>query len=165
LSQRNASRQASIDLARSLAVARDGKLVVAGLSRKGERIVWAIARYAANGRLDPSFGSGGRVATRFGPLWVTRLALLSATRMSSGVLVRRRTASQFDARGFNVYREQNGDRRRANRGLIKAKRPADRGAAYGFLNWRAAGSTQRYWLQEVTVDGTLRWLGQVTVRR
>jgi uncharacterized delta-60 repeat protein len=57
--------QASVDIGRALAITRDGKPVVAGLSRQGSRYAWALARYRADGRLDPSFGSGGRVLTLF----------------------------------------------------------------------------------------------------
>jgi uncharacterized delta-60 repeat protein len=56
----------SVDLGFALAVGRDGKPVVAGVSRRGSRTVGALARYTASGRLDPGFGVGGRVLTEFG---------------------------------------------------------------------------------------------------
>jgi uncharacterized delta-60 repeat protein len=59
-------RSTSTDLANALAAARDGKLVVAGLSSKGEGD-FALARYTSSGRLDRSFGTGGKVLTSFGP--------------------------------------------------------------------------------------------------
>jgi Domain of unknown function (DUF5122) beta-propeller len=142
------------------AVQADGKIVTAGNSQ-GD---FTLARYTTSGSLDPSFGSGGRVVTAFGPAWGTRLASLSATRASRGVLIRWRTASEFDLRGFNLYREQNGLRRLANRGLIRAK-GAGLAASYAFHDRRATRSTRRYWLQAVTVDSNLRWFGPVTVRR
>ena len=49
-----------------MAVARDGKLVVAGLSRRGSLAGFALARYTADGALDRSFGTGGKVLTSFG---------------------------------------------------------------------------------------------------
>ena len=49
-----------------MAVGRDGKLVVAGLSRQGSRRLWALARYSAAGHLDRRFGAGGKVLTDFG---------------------------------------------------------------------------------------------------
>jgi len=54
----------SRDLAYALAIQRDGRLVVAGRSAYGG---WrfALARYTAGGKLDPSFGSGGKVMTNF----------------------------------------------------------------------------------------------------
>jgi uncharacterized delta-60 repeat protein len=58
----------SIDTAYALAAERDGKLVVAGVSGKpseGRRRM-ALARYTTRGRLDRSFGVGGKVLTSFG---------------------------------------------------------------------------------------------------
>ena len=48
----------------------DGKLVAAGYTYVGGvagRSYFALARYGADGTLDESFGSGGRVTTDFGP--------------------------------------------------------------------------------------------------
>jgi uncharacterized delta-60 repeat protein len=56
------------DEARAVAVQRDGRVVVAGVSRapgKGHGY-FALARYRTDGTLDPSFGAGGRVLTDFG---------------------------------------------------------------------------------------------------
>jgi uncharacterized delta-60 repeat protein len=61
-----------IDAAEALAVQKDGKLVLAGWSGdvfgaprwKGD---FALARYRSDGRLDPTFGNGGKVVTGFGP--------------------------------------------------------------------------------------------------
>jgi uncharacterized delta-60 repeat protein len=46
----------------ALAVQADGKLVTAG----GRNYGFELVRYDADGRLDPSFGDGGRVTTHFG---------------------------------------------------------------------------------------------------
>jgi uncharacterized delta-60 repeat protein len=51
--------------ARAIVVQPDGKIVAAGTSR-GPRSVFAIARYAHDGRLDRAFGSGGHVLTDYG---------------------------------------------------------------------------------------------------
>jgi len=48
--------------AQSVAIQADGKIVVAG--RAGDKL--ALARYLPDGSLDPSFGSGGRVAISVG---------------------------------------------------------------------------------------------------
>jgi uncharacterized delta-60 repeat protein len=45
----------------------DGKLLAAGASSNGSNDDFALARYNPNGSLDTSFGSGGKVATAFGP--------------------------------------------------------------------------------------------------
>lgn len=37
----------------------DGRIVAAGVAKAGGRDVFALARYAPNGALDPSFGAGG----------------------------------------------------------------------------------------------------------
>jgi uncharacterized delta-60 repeat protein len=59
-------RYRSVDEARALAAGRDGKLVVAGISGGAYSGNFALARYTSSGRLDGSFGSGGKVVTSFG---------------------------------------------------------------------------------------------------
>jgi uncharacterized delta-60 repeat protein len=142
------------------AVRSDGSIFAAGSSH-GD---FALARYTNSGDLDPSFGRGGRIVTPFGPVWATKLVSLSARRSKRGVVVRWRTASEFDARGFNVYRNKGAGRRRANGALIRATRHPGHGATYSFRDRRPPRSTRRYWLQEVTVDGSGRWLRQVAVK-
>ena len=54
----------SDDRGQSVAVQSDGKIVVAGYAYGiGNYAVFALARYNANGSLDTSFGSGGKVTT------------------------------------------------------------------------------------------------------
>ena len=51
--------------ANAIAIQPDGKVVVAGQAGvSGDD--FALARYTVDGRLDPSFGSGGEVVTNFG---------------------------------------------------------------------------------------------------
>jgi uncharacterized delta-60 repeat protein len=47
----------------------DRKIVVAGTVGTSPRRDFALARYTSSGRLDSSFGRGGRVMTDFGSLW------------------------------------------------------------------------------------------------
>lgn len=56
------------DVAYALAIQPDGKLLVAGAAANpGARFTgFALARYTAEGLLDPSFGEGGKVTTDFG---------------------------------------------------------------------------------------------------
>ncbi len=54
------------DEAYALALAPDGKIVVAGRSRNGANYDFALARYHTDGTLDTSFGSGGKVVTAIG---------------------------------------------------------------------------------------------------
>ena len=50
----------------ALVLQPDGKLVAAGYSDKGSNIAFALARYNANGSLDTSFGTAGKVTTAIG---------------------------------------------------------------------------------------------------
>jgi uncharacterized delta-60 repeat protein len=54
------------DRASSVAIQKDGKIVVAGLAHIGTRNEIAVVRYLDNGTLDPNFGSGGKVTTLIG---------------------------------------------------------------------------------------------------
>jgi len=57
--------QVSAD-ATSVAVQPDGKIVVAGYANINGGYDFALVRYNANGTLDTTFGSGGKVVTEFG---------------------------------------------------------------------------------------------------
>jgi len=50
----------------SLALQPDGKIVAAGVGADPSRHFFALARYNPDGRLDGTFGSGGKVTTDFG---------------------------------------------------------------------------------------------------
>jgi uncharacterized delta-60 repeat protein len=54
------------DFGRGVSVQPDGKILVAGSSFNGTSFDFAIARYNADGSLDASFGTGGKVVTSFG---------------------------------------------------------------------------------------------------
>jgi len=54
------------DMAGSVAVQADGKLVVAGSAPTLDSSNFALERYNSNGALDVSFGTGGKVTTDFG---------------------------------------------------------------------------------------------------
>jgi len=47
----------------------DGKIVVAGGSRPGPVIRFALARYNPDGSLDPTFSGDGKLTTAFGDGW------------------------------------------------------------------------------------------------
>jgi uncharacterized delta-60 repeat protein len=53
----------SMDVANGLAIQGDGKIAAGGYANYGD---FALARYSADGNLDTSFGSGGKVVTDFG---------------------------------------------------------------------------------------------------
>ena len=54
---------ASGDVGYALALQRDGGIVLAGISRRGGREVFAVVRYRRSGAVDPSFGAHGIVLT------------------------------------------------------------------------------------------------------
>src|SRR5206468_12355332 len=54
------------DYGYAVAIQADGKLVVAGETNNGINYDVALVRYNANGTLDPTFGTGGRVTTAVG---------------------------------------------------------------------------------------------------
>jgi uncharacterized delta-60 repeat protein len=54
------------DFGNSVAIQSDGKIVVAGVSFNGSSNDFALVRYNANGSLDNTFDSGGRVTTSIG---------------------------------------------------------------------------------------------------
>ncbi|BEL04418.1 hypothetical protein Q0Z83_026090 [Actinoplanes sichuanensis] len=57
-----------LDTATTVAVQSDGKVVVAGQASTANqsRTMFALARYRANGSLDTSFGTGGKIITDLG---------------------------------------------------------------------------------------------------
>jgi len=67
------------DWAYATAVQPDGKIVAAGVSNGAGTYDFALARYQADGSLDPSFGQGGKVTTDFATSydWAYALALQS----------------------------------------------------------------------------------------
>jgi uncharacterized delta-60 repeat protein len=54
------------DTATVLLLQADGKVVAGGTREVNHNLDWAIARFAPDGSLDPTFGVGGRVTTAFG---------------------------------------------------------------------------------------------------
>jgi uncharacterized delta-60 repeat protein len=54
------------DMARSMGIQTDGKIIAAGYTYNGDVYDFALARYNPDGSLDATFGSGGKVTTDFG---------------------------------------------------------------------------------------------------
>ncbi|MFN9912689.1 MAG: delta-60 repeat domain-containing protein, partial [Pirellulaceae bacterium] len=63
------------DQGRSVTIQPDGKLVVAGWASNGSNNDFALVRYNANGTLDTSFGTGGKVTTPVGTSTDTGLSV------------------------------------------------------------------------------------------
>src|SRR6266536_426685 len=78
------------DAASAVAIQPDGRIVTAGRSGSGD---FALARYNADGSLDPSFGSGGKVTTDFGGF---DLALGVALQSDAKIVAAGQGGSSFD---------------------------------------------------------------------
>ena len=65
------------DVAKAVAIQADGRIVVAGQSQSASGTDFAVARYNADGSLDTSFGSGGKLTTDLagGPEGLPSIAL------------------------------------------------------------------------------------------
>ncbi len=66
------------DYAAAVAIQPNGKIVAGGDAQIGTTLGFALARYNANGSLDSSFGTGGKVTTGFGGsqgAWIDGIAL------------------------------------------------------------------------------------------
>jgi uncharacterized delta-60 repeat protein len=56
--------------ASDVVIRSDGSIVLAGYAHAADGApLFALARYDASGSLDPTFGTGGRMTTDFGPTW------------------------------------------------------------------------------------------------
>jgi uncharacterized delta-60 repeat protein len=69
---------ASVDVGNSLAVQRDGTIVVAGLSRRYGEYRFALAKHRPDGRPDQRFGKGGVVLTSVGRGTIGAFAVVEA---------------------------------------------------------------------------------------
>jgi beta-glucosidase len=90
----------------------------------------------------------------------TAITLRSFTARRSGargVALRWRTGAEAGLLSFNVYR----GRARLNSAPIPARHAT--GGAYSYLDRRTAGTSPRYRLQAVRLDGSRAWLGSTTV--
>src|SRR5437667_3275138 len=64
------------DEAFALVLLPDGKLVAAGYTSSASNTAFALVRYNADGSLDPSFGTGGKVSTSIGSIDDEAVALV-----------------------------------------------------------------------------------------
>jgi hypothetical protein len=87
--------------------------------------------------------------------------LPTVVRSRVGATVRWRPASELGVVAYNVYREVNGRRVRANIRQIAAGR-----RAYAFVDRSALRHARvRYWIQAVRADGSRAWLGHTRIIR
>jgi uncharacterized delta-60 repeat protein len=81
----------------TLAIQKDGKVVAAGHSHKGGQYEIALVRYNADGSLDKTFGTGGKVTTTVGTSYEDEELILVVQK--DGKLVaagRSHTGSQYE---------------------------------------------------------------------
>ncbi len=96
-----------------------------------------------------------------------RLSTFEAVATPAGTKVRWRTESEISNLGFNIYREENGVRSRANRSLIAGSAlmvgPRTELSAGRSYEWSdptpAPDGTVRYWLEAIDLDGSTELLG------
>jgi len=87
---------------------------------------------------------------------------LQATDNCPGTMLAWRTGYEIDALGFNVYREQGGQRVRLNASLLPAKGIVGGGGyAYQFADAVSADPSRTYWVEEVRFSLDSDWYGPV----
>jgi hypothetical protein len=92
-----------------------------------------------------------------------------ALQSPSGTLLRWQTGREVRNLGFNVYREQNGERVRLNLSLIAGSAllmsgalPKHSGKTYAWIDSSSKSGSCLYWLEDVDVNGTRTLHGPVT---
>ena len=116
-------------------------------------------------------GSTSEFSSCSGPTAI-QLVDCTATAYDGGALLEWRTAYEVDNLGFNIFREENGNRVRVNKQLIAGSAllvgPSTRlGAGYSYA-WKDTTATSRnaiYWLEDVGLNGASTWHGPVSVHK
>lgn len=83
----------SDDLLNGMALAPDGKIVAVGFT--SDKKSWEVARYNSDGSLDPTFGSGGKVTTKFADGAIPVEAYAVAVQPDGRIVLAGRFAEQF----------------------------------------------------------------------
>ncbi len=90
---------------------------------------------------------------------------------ASRVLLTWKTGGEAHNLGFNVYREQGGNRVRMNSSVIAGSAllmsgalPKHAGRSYAWIDSSVGGSSASYWLEDIDVNGTRTMHGPVSVR-
>src|SRR5207244_9438038 len=81
------------DLLNGMALAPDGKIVAVGFTSDAK--AWEVARYNSDGSLDPTFGSGGKVMTKFADGAIPVEAYAVAVQPDGRIVLAGRFAEQF----------------------------------------------------------------------
>lgn len=130
--------------------------VVAGL--------FVVIAAGALAKITLAVSTGGAASAAYYYYTAVSITSSSAERTRAGINVRWRTGSEGNVLGFNVYREQNGVRVKANRRLIRSVVAGTlSGHAYSWID-RSASKVRRYWIDQVLFSGDRRWHGPIRVR-
>ena len=128
--------------------------------------------------LDPSNKATNIFADDFyaSTLTITavNLSSFSATQHNRGIMLKWRTGFEVDNLGFHVYREENGQRHRITKEMIKGSAlktgPGHITAGYSYTWWDTSLSPQssvlspvRYWLEDIDLNGQRTLHGPVDV--
>ena len=94
------------------------------------------------------------------------LAHFNASVTDEGVLLRWKTGFEADNLGFNLYRDQNGQRARVNPQMIAGSAlmtgaTLRAGRSYAWLDKSNDGGDGEYWLEEVDLNGQREWHGPI----
>src|SRR6266542_1606848 len=93
------------DYAAAVAIQPNGKIVAGGDAQIGSTLGFAVARYNANGSLDSSFGTGGKVTTGFGGsqgAWIDGIALQKDGKIVAAGQGRSGTTAAFGLARYNA---------------------------------------------------------------
>ena len=97
-----------------------------------------------------------------------KLQTFTAAASSNQVLLSWKTGGELRNLGFNVYRENNGERVRLNPSLIagsallmRAALPQHAAKSYGWIDRSPSAGTALYWLEDVDLDGSRTLHGPV----
>src|SRR6266540_3496 len=93
------------DYAAAVAIQPNGKIVAGGDAQIGTTLGFALARYNANGSLDSSFGTGGKVTTGFGGsqgAWINGIALQKDGKIVAAGQGRSGTTAAFGLARYNA---------------------------------------------------------------
>lgn len=106
-----------------------------------------------------------------GPTGPTDIAMVSysARQQPDGkVLLQWETGEEVNNLGFNIYREEGGQRVRLNGSLIvgsglmaKPGTVMTAGRSYNWRTWAASGKHEIFWIEEIDVGGRTMWHGPV----
>ncbi len=99
-----------------------------------------------------------------------KLTQFNASVSNEGTLLRWKTGFEADNLGFNLYRDQNGQRTRVNPQMIAGSAlmtgaALRAGRSYAWLDKSYGGSDGEYWLEAIDLNGQREWHGPIRAAR